>query len=293
MSASRLASLATLLVLCLAPAAAQQYDHSSPGRTVDPNVGTSGAASVTPGSPTNAGSFYIPRFTCPGSYAYGGIGMSLVSSSLMQCDFQSGHWAAACPAGYVGSMTYYTSGFLRHDGASGGSHNLVSNTCALPPPPPPPPAPAVYINGPATKTATKDTAYSFTFGVKGGTAPFTFTRPVGSLPAGLSMTTGGKISGKPTTVQERTFTVRVTDANGKTDEVSNTIKVGATPPTTGTWSYGQCRVGSYFDNGGQCTTSGGPVTPGTACSPIGAQGYYSDVEDGGNMTTVIWKSTCQ
>ena len=47
-----------------------------------------------------------------------------------------------------------------------------------------------------------------------GTAPYTFQITSGSLPAGLSMSSAGVISGTPTTVTNTTIYVKVTDANG-------------------------------------------------------------------------------
>jgi hypothetical protein len=58
---------------------------------------------------------------------------------------------------------------------------------------------------------TVSTAYSFQFSVSGGTPPYTFAL-VGSLPAGLTMTSGGLISGTPTTAQTANFTVAFHDS---------------------------------------------------------------------------------
>jgi Putative Ig domain len=62
----------------------------------------------------------------------------------------------------------------------------------------------------------------FTQGVPGsfqlhaccGTAPYTFSLAFGSLPAGLSMSSGGLISGTATTLGYETPCITVTDANG-------------------------------------------------------------------------------
>ena len=57
------------------------------------------------------------------------------------------------------------------------------------------------------------TAYSEPLVTAGGTAPVTFTL-VGSLPDGLTLSTGGLISGIPTTAGTSSFTVKFTDAEG-------------------------------------------------------------------------------
>lgn len=47
-----------------------------------------------------------------------------------------------------------------------------------------------------------------------GTAPYTFTITSGSLPAGLSMSASGLITGTPTTTGYGTVFIKLTDANG-------------------------------------------------------------------------------
>ena len=64
--------------------------------------------------------------------------------------------------------------------------------------------PGFYVSEPAY----------FAIEVWGGTAPYTFQITSGSLPAGLSMSSAGVISGTPTTVDNTTIFVKVTDANG-------------------------------------------------------------------------------
>jgi hypothetical protein len=58
---------------------------------------------------------------------------------------------------------------------------------------------------------TVNSSYTFQFSVAGGTPPYTFAL-VGSLPAGLTMTSGGLISGTPTTAQTANFTVAFHDS---------------------------------------------------------------------------------
>lgn len=55
-------------------------------------------------------------------------------------------------------------------------------------------------------------AYSFQYTAAGGTSPYTFAITSGSLPAGLSMSTSGLITGTPTTSGVTAFTVKVTDS---------------------------------------------------------------------------------
>jgi hypothetical protein len=56
------------------------------------------------------------------------------------------------------------------------------------------------------------TTYSAQLGASGGTSPLAWTVASGSLPAGLSLSTGGLLSGTPTALGTSTFTVKATDA---------------------------------------------------------------------------------
>jgi hypothetical protein len=75
--------------------------------------------------------------------------------------------------------------------------------------------------------------YSQTIVESNGTAPYTFGVTVGTLPAGLTLTSSGPssalLSGTPTTTGTSTFTIRGTDANGCFAELSYTILVNLRP----------------------------------------------------------------
>ena len=83
-----------------------------------------------------------------------------------------------------------------------------------------------------------NTVYGYTLTETGGTAPYTWSVSSGSLPAGISLSAGGNLSGTPTATGTSSFTVKVTDANGRsaTQATSITIAAGvsatfAAPPT--------------------------------------------------------------
>jgi protocatechuate 3,4-dioxygenase beta subunit len=63
---------------------------------------------------------------------------------------------------------------------------------------------------------TVNTAYSQTVTAQGGTTPYTFSISAGTLPAGLSMSSSGTISGTPTTTGSSSFTIQVTDSGSPT-----------------------------------------------------------------------------
>lgn len=76
-------------------------------------------------------------------------------------------------------------------------------------------------------------AYSQQFAGNSGTAPYVFTTnpSQGLLPAGLTLTSTGLLSGTPTQAVPQTFTVRVTDALGCFSETTYTLVIGTDVPT--------------------------------------------------------------
>lgn len=68
-------------------------------------------------------------------------------------------------------------------------------------------------------------SYSQTLVAAGGKTPYTWSRTAGSLPAGLSLSSAGVISGTPTTAGTSNFTIQVKDGNNTTAAVPLTITV--------------------------------------------------------------------
>jgi len=73
--------------------------------------------------------------------------------------------------------------------------------------------------------------YAQAFTGSGGTAPYTFAVTAGALPAGLTLTAAGLLSGTPTAAGPSTFTIRATDANGCFVERVYTVTIAAAVPT--------------------------------------------------------------
>jgi beta-glucanase (GH16 family) len=83
-------------------------------------------------------------------------------------------------------------------------------------------------------TATLNSGYSETLKATGGTTPYTWSLSSGSLPAGLSLSSTGTISGTPTATGTSTFTVGVKDSSSTpqsaTATLSLTVASSVTPP---------------------------------------------------------------
>jgi hypothetical protein len=63
-------------------------------------------------------------------------------------------------------------------------------------------------------------AYSTLLAASGGTTPYSWSLGSGILPAGLSLSTGGTLSGTPTTAGSFTFTIKVTDSTTPTAQTA-------------------------------------------------------------------------
>lgn len=91
-------------------------------------------------------------------------------------------------------------------------------------------------------------AYSATLSATGGTAPYSWTVKSGSLPAGLSLSTAGAISGTPTAAGASTFVAQVTDsksASAASGNLSIAISGGMLTITTTTAPTGT--VGTAYN----------------------------------------------
>jgi hypothetical protein len=100
--------------------------------------------------------------------------------------------------------------------------------------------PAPSLSNPPPPQGWTNTVYSDTLTVSGGQAPYAWTVSSGSLPAGISLSADGVLTGTPTATGTFAFTVQVTDANGQsaTQNLSVAVAQGVTatfaPPPSAT-----------------------------------------------------------
>jgi subtilisin family serine protease len=112
----------------------------------------------------------------------------------------------------------------------------------------------VSISTTSLPGGTTGTSYSAAFAATGGTTPYTWSVSAGTLPAGLTLSSGGSLTGTPTTAGTSTFTVRVTDAAGRQATVSLTVTVLA-PLAVSTSSLANGTVGDAYS--AQLAATGG------------------------------------
>lgn len=74
------------------------------------------------------------------------------------------------------------------------------------------PSRKVKITTNSLPSATAGQSYSQQLTASGGVGPYTWSLVSGALPPGLSLSTTGVISGRPTSVGQFTFTIQVVDS---------------------------------------------------------------------------------
>jgi hypothetical protein len=176
-------------------------------------------------------------------------------------------------------------------------------------------APVVVSPEPTITTTTLasgavGTAYNASLQVTGGAGALTWSLASGSsLPAGLSLSSLGTISGTPTTAGKTTFTVKVTDASGgkegpcsQTQQLSITItpppiSVSLAPSAQTNIDQGQtlnftATVSNDSSNKGVTWAASGATCSGVACgtftnSTTSAATYNAPTSVSANMTVTV------
>jgi len=95
----------------------------------------------------------------------------------------------------------------------------------------PPSCPLITIAPPTAPDGAIGVAYTQTLTASGGAGTYTFSVVSGTLPAGLTLTAGGVLSGTPTTAGSSTFVVQAIDGPGCPGVIIYTINVSTAVPT--------------------------------------------------------------
>ncbi len=93
-----------------------------------------------------------------------------------------------------------------------------------------PPPPPLSIRTVLLPQSLQGLPYSALLEASGGAGPYTWTIESGTLPDGLTMTSGGVISGRPTTVGATTFVIKLKDSLGTSTTKTLFIIVSPPPP---------------------------------------------------------------
>ena len=147
------------------------------------------------------------------------------------------------------------SGFVTEGSSPHGPTSLQISVTALPP---------------GTLTA----PYTASLGATGGTTPYSWAISSGALPAGLTLSSGGQISGTPTTAGTFSFTVKVSDSGSPAQTATADLSITVDSSSSANCPTGQpCGATAPF-----CETYTPPSTFGA--TPISALPYI--IKSSGN-----------
>jgi len=210
---------------------------AAPTLTLAPAAGT---FTPTYGAP------YSQAFTASGgvgaySYAVTGAlpaGLSLSGNTLSGMPTTPGSYpitVTATDTGSTGTGAPFTV-----------AHNYTINVAA----------PTITVNPASLPNPVAATTYSQTVTATGGATPYTFSLTAGALPGGITLASGGTLSGTSHAVGTYNFTVTGTDANGQSGSRAYAVTVAA-PVLTLTPAAGMLNATYGTAYSQTFTTSGG------------------------------------
>lgn len=206
-------------------------NFSLPGGT----IGVAYTGSITAGGAATPFTWTMTSGTLP-------AGLTLATSSDTTSVTISGTPTTAATSTFTMQVANSTGGTISQ------SFNI---TISVPPP--------LIVASGALPPGSVGTPYSATLQADNGTAPYTWSLISGALPAGLSLSASGVISGTPTATGTSDFTVEVTDSSKPTAQTA-TATIGITINTSTV--NNSLLTGSYaflvngFDSAGHFTAAG-------------------------------------
>ena len=144
--------------------------------------------------------------------------------------------------------------------------------------------PTLAITPATIPGATANSAYSQTLSASGGVAPYSYAVTAGALPAGLSLSSAGLLSGTPTVSGTFNFTVTVTDSTGGTAATATRAyslvvavpTLTLSPATLPIGQQQQAYAATFVAAGGiapyQYALASGSLPPGLALNATGTLG---------------------
>ena len=146
-------------------------------------------------------------------------------------------------------------------------------------------APTITVSPTSLPNGTVNVAYGTqTFGATGGTSPYTYAVSSGTQPPGLTLTSGGVLTGTPTAAGSYSFSVTATDSSTGTGapysgSQSYTVQIGAAPTScTGTYSLGAYTTVQFtaIGGGGGTGANGSRGTGGSGAAGAEIQGTLTN-----------------
>jgi len=139
---------------------------------------------------------------------------------------------------------------------------------------------------------TQGVAYSQTLAAGGGTSPYSWTLVSGSsLPAGLTLSTGGLISGTPTGTGTTSFTVQVTDSSSPVQTAQATLSITATVITCPCTIWPSTAVPGTLDTNQTLPLELGVRFTANSNGFISGVRFYKGVNNTGTHIGHLWSNT--
>lgn len=146
---------------------------------------------------------------------------------------------------------------------------------------------SVTVTSPGNRTGTVGTAVQLQLQASGGTSPYTWTAT--GLPAGLSISSSGLVSGTPTTAGTSSVAVTAKDAAGRTGSSSFSWTVSGSGG--GGSCSGQLVSNSGFESGATAWTGTSGVVTNDSSAPAHAGSWKAWLDGYGTTTTDTLKQT--
>ncbi|MDE2201974.1 MAG: putative Ig domain-containing protein [Burkholderiaceae bacterium] len=121
-------------------------------------------------------------------------------------------------------------------------------------------APSIAVSPSALPNPAIATPYSQTVTASSGTAPYTYAITAGTLPAGLTLSLAGILSGTPTAGGTFNFTITATDANRFTVNRAYSVTIGAPTVTVSPGGVTAAQISTAYSQAFNATGGTAPYT---------------------------------
>jgi outer membrane autotransporter protein len=225
--------------------------------SVNPVVpGAPTAVTATAGNTSATVSFTAPAFT--GGTAITGYTVTSSPGGITA----SGAGGPILVNGLTNGVAYTFT--VTADNAAGtGPASLASNSVT-------PQAPVIVIDPATLADGTVGVAYSQALNSSGGVAPYTYSVSAGSLPSGMTLGSGGLLSGTPTAPGTYNFSLTSTDNNGDSSNQAFSLAVAAPAISLDPLTLADGTVGTAYSQAITASGGSGPYTYALASGAIPA-----------------------
>lgn len=211
---------------------------------------------ITPASGSlsgTAGTAYSRTFTASGGTSPYTYALTITAGTMPAG--MSFNTATATLSGTPTSAGTVTFNVVATDSSSGSGPYSITGTYTLTVS-----APSISVSPATLPNPAIATAYSQTVTAANGTAPYTYAITSGALPAGLTLTSSGVLSGTPTAGGTFNITITATDANSFTASRAYSLTIGAPTVTVNPAAAPAAQVTTAYSQTFSATGGTAPYT---------------------------------